>query len=131
MYKYSFHITISEEKPDLVLWSETLRPIVLLELTIRTNRTCAQRTRERIRSTPSFGKHVVTRDIALIEIGVLGYVANSTKRALKTLGVWSKDLHGQISQLAMRCTYAIYVQRKTKSWTGWKMFSVTILPKGN
>ena len=117
LYKFPFHITITEKKPDLVLWSETLRTIVLLELTVphesnvRTAHTRKNTKYTELRQACRDAGYRV--ELMPVEIGVLGYIANSTKRALKTLGVWSKDLHGQISQLAMRCTYAIYVQHKT------------------
>ena len=125
-YKFPFHIAVTEKRPDLVIWSETLRVIVLLELTVphESNVQAAH-----ARKMASYTKlQQECRDAGYrvellpVEVGVLGYVADSTKHALKKLGVWSKELHGNISEMAMRCTYAIYVQHKTKSWTDWRMF---------
>ena len=52
-----------------------------------------------------------------VEVGALGFVADSMRTNLKALGVWSKALHTHLSEMALRCSYLIFLQHKTQVWT--------------
>ena len=87
------HIAITGERPDLVLWSETLKLVVLIELTVPSecNVTDAHR-----RKSEKFGKpgglcdEIRNRgwkvELMPVEVGVLGCIAVSTQKALKRVG---------------------------------------------
>lgn len=62
-----------------------------------------------------------TVELLPVEVGVLGFIADSTRHALKRLGVWNKELSTLLSETALRCSYVIFVQHKTLQWTPWRM----------
>jgi hypothetical protein len=57
-----------------------------------------------------------------VEVGVLGFVADSTRRACQLLGVWSKELSDLLAEIALRCSYAIFIARKLEAWKDWRVF---------
>ena len=63
-------------------------------------------------------------DLMPVEVGVLGLVADSMHVSFKAVGVWSKELHTALSEMALRCSYLIFLQHKTQVWTSWWMFKV-------
>ena len=65
-----------------------------------------------------------TVDLMPVEVGALGFVADSMRISLKALGAWSKELHTSLSEMALRCSYLIFLQHKTQVWTSWRMFKV-------
>ena len=58
-----------------------------------------------------------------VEVGVLGYIAASTRKELKRVGFWSKPLAIALSEAALRCSYVIFISHKTLSWSPWRMTS--------
>jgi hypothetical protein len=124
-YQFPAHIAVTEQRPDLVLWSDTLRVLVLLELTVPAEKNVmdafARKTRryEELSTQCTDGYRV---ELLPVEVGVLGFVADSTRRACRKLGVWSKELNDLLSEIALRCSYAIFVSRKLEAWKGWRVF---------
>ena len=57
-----------------------------------------------------------TVDVMPVEVGTLGFVAESTMRAFKKLGVWSKEFKTTLEQVALRASYAICIERKSPGW---------------
>ena len=57
-----------------------------------------------------------TVDVMPVEVGTLGFVAESTMRACKNLGAWSKELKTTLEEATLRARYAIYIERKTPGW---------------
>ena len=48
-----------------------------------------------------------------VEVGVLGYIAASTRKELKRVGFCSKPLATALSEAALRCSYVIFIRHKT------------------
>ena len=125
-YHFPAYVAVTAKKPDIVLWSQSRRLIVLIELTVPAERGVQA---ANIRKTLSYkdleaqcrlNKWSVER--MPVELGVLGFVADSMQVALKKLGVWSKTLHTSLSEMALRCSYLIFLQHKSQVWTSWRMF---------
>lgn len=121
--------------PDLVVWSDSLRVVIMLELTVPSERgvRAAYERKEHRYGKPGGLKEACagyTVHLLPVEVGVLGFVAESMKRALRLLGVWSNELSTALSDMALTCTYVIYVSRKQKSWSDWRMFDPTRLKLG-
>ena len=54
-----------------------------------------------------------------VEVGVRGYVATSMLKCLHRLGFSNREVHQlrkAFSQVAARCSYGIYLSRKTHHW---------------
>ena len=54
-----------------------------------------------------------------VEVGARGYVAYSTERCFRQLGMQKRkvsSLSKSLSRVVARCLYAIYLSRKNKDW---------------
>ena len=128
-YHFPAHVAVTGKRPDLVLWSDSLKTIVLMELTVPAERGVQN---AHARKTASYGAPGGLADacrdrgwsvyLMPVEVGVLGFVADSMRVALKKLGVWSRELHTLLSETALRCSYLIFLQHKNQAWTSWRMF---------
>lgn len=128
-YTFPAHIAVTAERPDLIMWSEALKLIVLVELTVPSERNVQNAHKKK---TEKYGKagglcdEIRARgwrvELMCVEVGTLGFVADATRAMMKRLGIWTKDLHFLLSQTALRCSYVIFVQRNTLSWTPWRMY---------
>ena len=127
-YNFSAHIAITGERPDLVLWSETLKLVVLIELTVLSecNITDAHQRKSKKYGEPGgLCDEIRNRgwkvELLPVEVGVLGYVAVTTHKALKRVGIWTKGLETTLSEIALRCSYVIFVSHKILAWAPWRM----------
>jgi hypothetical protein len=107
--------------PDLVLVSDATKQIVIVELTCP-NEACMEDARERKRAKYSDklvpaceATHKTT--LLTIEVGNRGFLSVSTQRALQRLGVWSGELHRQLSNTVLRASYAIFINRNDPVWS--------------
>jgi len=59
-----------------------------------------------------------------VEVGTLGFVADSTMRACRKLGAWSKELKTALEEATLRASYAIYIERKSPGWCldAWRVW---------
>ena len=132
-YHFPAHVAVTGKKPDIVLWSNSLKKIVLIELTVPAERGVQKAHKKKSASYDALASacrlNNWTVELMPVEVGVLGFVADSMRANLKALGVWSKALHTQLSEMALRCSYLIFLQHKTQVWTSWRMFSVPRTPK--
>jgi len=128
-YHFPAHVAVTAKKPDIVLWSDSLKKIILIELTVPAERGVQK---AHAKKTNSYGKpggladacrlNGWTVELMPVEVGALGFVADSMRLNLKKLGVWSKELHTLLSEMALRCSYLIFLQHKSQVWTSWRMF---------
>ena len=120
-------ICSTSERPDLVIWSSRTKVVILVELTCPAEegiQNAANRKMKRyidiqllIRES-GWTPHLFT-----IEVGARGFVAKSTIRMFRSLGLshnttskCAKDL----SVIAAKCSHAIYVARDCVHWDSKK-----------
>ena len=116
-------IIATSERPDIVIWSVTLKKVIMIELTCPAEEGIeANRERKHVRYEQ------LTQDIAIagwvpdlltIEFGARGYVAYSTERCFRQLGMQKRTVSSlckSLSRVVARCSYAIYLSRKNKDW---------------
>ena len=119
------HIMVTSDRPDLVIYSNTTRNVIIIELTspaeeniekwrsIKTSK--YEKLAENIREAGTWKPTVFT-----IEVGARGYVAKQTNYVWRKLGIAQKDSHQlteRISRVAMRCSHFLWICRNTKIWT--------------
>ena len=59
-----------------------------------------------------------------VEVGARGFIADSFFGAMKKLGLkncQTKKMMKEISNIALRCSYSIYIQREREEFVKWKM----------
>ena len=104
-YLFPGHIAVTGKKPDLVLWSARLKMVIILELTVPSERNVRT---ANLRKCTKYGEAGGLVDqckmagykveLMCVEVGVLGFVADSMRYALKKLGVWSPIVSTQMSE---------------------------------
>jgi len=112
-------------RPDIVLWSEMSRVVILLELTC-----CAEEgiTRAQLRKETKYTElvseinagNIWKASLFTLEVGARGLVALSTQRVLKKIGFSSSQatrLCKTLSCVVARCSYAVYLAHKNLAWS--------------
>ena len=121
------HIAQTSLRPDIIMYSNETRQIVLLELTIPAEDNIVQRL-----SDKEFKYAKLVDDIELnhwkgcifaVEIGSRGYVAKSFGYAMRRLGALQRQVSKftqELSRICLRSSYTIYLSRKNKVWRSWE-----------
>ena len=110
-------------RPDLVVWSPSAKSVILLELTCPAEEGfAAAYTRKLVRYSELVEQIRAAGWSAVhypFEVGARGFVAKSTFRCLSALGLSptaKKALVRDMSNIAARCSYAIYLARGNRVW---------------
>jgi len=116
-------IFATSERPDVVLWSTSLRKVVLLELT------CPAEEGIEAASLRKSAKYEALRAAILeagwhvsvkpFEVGARGFVARSTAHLLRSIGFSSREVSTLCRSLATvvaRCSFALYLASSTQAW---------------
>ena len=111
-------------RPDVVLWSARSRVVILLELTCPAEEGIAaaqvrktsryKKLQEDIDATNTWKARLLT-----LEVGARGLVGSSTYRAFRVLGfsaAQTKSLVKALSEIVVRCSYAIYLAHNSPVW---------------
>ena len=117
------HIMQTSLRPDLVIYSNNTKQVILLELTVPTEDNIVQ---WHVKKEDKYEKLI--DDIRMnqwrgyvfgIEVGSRGYVAKSLGFALGKLGLGQsaiKSLRKNVSLICLRSSYLIYMSRKITVW---------------
>lgn len=117
------HICATNQRPDIVLWSDSARHVILIELTCPAEEKILQASSKKksrymeLLSMIQDNKWKV--DIFTVEAGVRGFISHSFRTCLKKLGMTSSSIREackKASQVVARCSYAIWLARNSKTW---------------
>ena len=124
-YLFPPHIFTTKERPDILLYSNSLRTVIFGELTCPAEEGVTEAklrkesryvdTAEAIRGL----KHPWTVHVLTLEVGARGFVARSTYTFLRKVGfapAAAKTTCRQVSEVAARCSYAIYLRHSEMDW---------------
>lgn len=116
-------IVTTTQRPDLVLWSDALKSVYFIEPTVPwEDATEEANERKRLRyaemadDAQQRGWKV---SVCPVEIGCRGFVATSTVKLLKELGILGQTLRQtikQVSDSAEYCSRWLWLRRKDLSW---------------
>ena len=114
----------TDERPDIVLWSESSRRVVLLELTCPAEEGIeAARVRKEDRYSELLSKIDGTKcwsaELFTLEIGARGLVACRTFKVFRLLGfsaVEANTLCRSLSVVSARCSFAIHLAHTVNAW---------------
>ena len=106
-------------RPDIVIWSRAMQQVIIIELTVpaETNFENANY-RKKSKYSDLVDQCQINRwkvHLFPIEIGSRGFVYGSLYKCLRELGMHNKTLKiivREMSKMAVRCSYAIYLSRK-------------------
>ena len=120
---FPVHICVTEQRPDIVIFSDSLRTVILIELTCPAEENIADaRLRKSVKYTP-LKKQIMDNEwkchLWTIEVGVRGLVAGSVRRCLRKLGFKNSDIRSlmrNVSVCVSRCSFAIYKSLRVTEW---------------
>jgi hypothetical protein len=117
-------IVATDLRPDIILWSVRSRTVILLELTCPAEEGIAaaqvrkqsryQSLVQDINETKSWKARLLT-----LEVGARGLVGSTTYHAFRLLGFsasQTKSLVKGLSEVVVRCSYAIYLAHSVPVW---------------
>lgn len=118
------HIATTTQRPDLVLYSDSTKTVVMVELTvpIEDNIAGAYASSKRPRYTQLVQDCIAANwhtHLFTVEIGSRGYCADTLKACLSALGfdrARTTQVVRDTSTTASRCSYLIYCRRNTGDW---------------
>ena len=120
---FPVHICVTEQRPDIVIYSDNLKKVILIELTCPAEENIEDaRLRKYIKYTP-LKSQITDNDwkchLYTIEVGARGFVSNSVGRFLRRVGFTNSkisNLTRKISQSVSRCSFAIYRSYRVYEW---------------
>lgn len=124
-YLFPPHIYATKQRPDILLWSNSIRVVIFGELTCPAEEGVSeanlrkearyQDLAEDIRGL----KHPWTVHNLTLEAGARGFVARSTYTFLRKIGFTVKLARitcRQVSEVVARCSYAIFQRHSEEKW---------------
>ena len=122
-------IAVTRQRPDIVIFSQSLRVVILIELTVPLeDRIAAASTRKTDRysallaTCENNGWHATHFPV---EVGSRGWVAHSLLTCLQKLGFsasWCKKVRQECCRVALRCSYLLYLRRSIHTWNSSMSF---------
>ena len=123
-------IVATSLRPDMVIWSETTKTVVIMELTVPSEDNVADAA---FRKTSKYQDLIASCTLNgwkvrfhTIEVGCRGFVAFSFRTCLRLLGCTNPTIKlasSRVSKTALRCSYALYLARDNASWQPIKLLS--------
>jgi hypothetical protein len=122
-------ICVTDQRPDIVIWSTNTKTVILLELTSPSEEAMeSANIRKNARYTSLSDLIVLSGwkcSIFPFEVGARGFVGRSTYSMLRKIG-FSPHAASKVckdcSQTAAFCSYSIWNHRKNKKWTNQTLF---------
>ena len=123
-YHFPIHIAFTQLRPDITIFSNVLRKVILIELTCP-----CEESMESWHST-TINKHLALKatiesnrwsvELFAVEVGARGYCSKSILCCLKKLGFNNTFIRSNIknfSKSSMECSFCIWLARNNKEWT--------------
>ena len=114
---------MTDKRPDIVLYSDSLKTVLLIELTCPAEENIADaHLRKEIKYTPLKTQIVDngwTCHLKTIEVGARGFVSGSVPRLLRRLGFANSAVHDLVRKISIcvsRCSFATYKSYKIPMW---------------
>ena len=119
------HIYNTSERPDIVVWSDSLREVVLIELTCgdesnfsdQVARKEARYNRELI---PGIDRCGWKARLVTVQIGCRGFWHHTVPALFNYFGLAKRTKKKALNEaafVALRCSYAIWLARDSKKWS--------------
>ena len=123
-FSFPPHIAFTELGPDITIFSNKLKKVILIELTCLCeenmeawNNAKINKYMQRKSVTENNGWIV---DLFAVEAGARGYCSQSVLCCFKSLGLKNRTINttiNQISKCSMECSFCIWLARNNKAWS--------------
>ena len=116
-------IVPTSQRPDVVLWSARTKTVIMVELTCPAEENFTKAHKRKMDRYTDLVEQIRiagwTPVLRTVEAGARGFVSNRFQKIFRKLGFTSKEATGackEISSITARCSYGIYLMRKTATW---------------
>ena len=114
------NIVPSAKRPDITIWSPSLRKVIMIELTCPAEEGIDKAHQRKMARYQDLQRRVKDAEwtpiLRTIEVGARGYIAKSVHRCFRSLGLNYRDstsLSNQLSNTVVRCSHHIYLSRNS------------------
>ena len=125
---FPVYICATTLRPDIIMVSNNTKAIILVELTSPAEENIQQRNSDKRKKYEGLIEQCRLNgwkaNLFCVEVGARGFIADSFFGAMKKLGLkncQTKKMMKEISNIALRCSYSIYIQREREEFVKWKM----------
>ena len=127
-YVFPVHICVTAQRPDILIWSDSLRSVIMIELTCPMEENIMDaRTRKEIRYKDLIDQ-IRDQDpkwsvvLKTVEVGAKGLVSLSVSRCLRALGIkQTTQIIRDLSEVVARCSFTIHGARAVSQWNKRKL----------
>ena len=117
-------IFATSERPDIIIWSPSRKKVILIELTCPAEEGIANARSRKLLRYNNLVEQISSQTewdctLRTVEVGVRGFVAFSTRRCMRSLGLKATKLRRFLldtSEVVAKCSFAIYLSRENKIW---------------
>ena len=123
-YCFPVHIALTELRPDIVIYSNRIKRVVLIELTCPCEENMVQWHDKKFFKYQALKSSIElagwTADLFTIEVGARGFCSRSLPSTLRALGYESKSatsISGSLAKISMECSFCIWISRNNRDWS--------------
>ena len=122
-FSFPPHIAFTELRPDIIIFSNNLKRVILIELTCPCEENMEAWHNAKVNKYMPL-KSVIENngwnvDLFAVEVGARGYCSRSVLCCFKSLGLRNCTINTTIKQLSkcsMECSFGIWLARNNKAW---------------
>lgn len=116
-------IVATDERPDIVLWSTSSKIVIMIELTCPAEENFddakARKEKRYSKLCDAINEAGWTVFLRTVESGARGFVGHRFRKVFREIGFSASETTRackHISTVTSRCSYGIWLQRKSKTW---------------
>ena len=118
------HIAVSAQRPDIVIYSNSLKKVLLIELTCPCEENMEAWHSQKVSKYSCLVNTIRTNgwcvDMFAIEVGARGYCSRSLTLCLRRLGLSNKlafSTARKVGQTSMKASFCIWLGRSSREWS--------------
>ena len=122
-FSFPPHIAFTELRPDIIIFSNNLKRVILIELTCPCEENMEAWQNAKVNKymplKSVIGNNGWNVDLFAVEVGARGYCSRSVLCCFKSLGLRNCTINTTIKQLSkcsMECSFCIWLARNNKAW---------------
>ena len=123
-YWFQVHIAFTQLRPDITIFSNSLRKVIVIELTCPCEENIESWNGTKIKKYLALKTIMQSKgwcvELFAVEVGAGGYCSKSFLCSFRKLGLNNKLIRNTIKKLSkscMECPFSIWLARNSKEWT--------------
>ena len=119
-YCFPVHIAFTELRPDITIFSNSLRKVISIELTCLYEENMESWHGTKINKYSALKTIIESKGWRAVKVGARGYCSRSVSCCFKTLGFNNKLIRSTIKKLSkcsMECSFCSWLARNDQEWT--------------